>query len=95
LELKFEFNYSNRNSNAKQWAIGKKQFNENPKEVNILNNLFYYFQIFFQGFRWLVENNLIQNTPEHMAAFLINETGLSKRAIGEYLGEKYFYLNYI
>jgi Sec7-like guanine-nucleotide exchange factor len=40
----------------------------------------------------LVDNNLIQNTSEHMAAFLINETGLSKRAIGDYLGEKYFFL---
>jgi len=27
-----------------------------------------------------------------MAAFLINETGLSKRAIGDYLGEKYLFL---
>lgn len=65
--------YSNhRNSNAKQWSIGKKQFNENPKE----------------GYRWLVENNLLENTPEHMAAFLLNEIGLSKRAIGDFLGEK-------
>ena len=29
----FLFNFSQRNSNAKQWSIGKKQFNENPKEV--------------------------------------------------------------
>ena len=43
---------------------------------------------FSQGIRWLVENGLIQNTPEHTAAFLFNETGLSKRAIGDYLGEK-------
>jgi cytohesin len=47
--------------------------------------------IFFssQGYRWLVENNLIQNTPEHMAAFLMDETGLSKSSIGKFLGEKY------
>jgi Sec7-like guanine-nucleotide exchange factor len=43
----------------------------------------------FKGIRWLIENGLIQNTPEHTAAFLFNETGLSKRAIGDYLGEKY------
>lgn len=31
--------FSPRNSNATQWAIGKRQFNENPKEVNpILRN---------------------------------------------------------
>ncbi|CAF3927868.1 unnamed protein product [Rotaria magnacalcarata] len=41
-----------------------------------------------QGIRWLTDNSLIQNTPEHTAAFLFNETGLSKRAIGDYLGEK-------
>jgi hypothetical protein len=29
-----------------------------------------------------------------MAAFLLNETGLSKRAIGEYLGEKYLFQLY-
>ncbi|CAF5126603.1 unnamed protein product, partial [Rotaria sp. Silwood1] len=40
------------------------------------------------GIRWLVDNNLIQNTPEHVATFLFQETGLSKRAIGDYLGEK-------
>lgn len=41
-----------------------------------------------KGIHWLIENGLIQNTPEHIAAFFYNETGLSKRAIGEYLGEK-------
>ncbi|CAF4622546.1 unnamed protein product [Rotaria sp. Silwood1] len=63
---------SRRNSNAKQWSIAKRRFNDNSKE----------------GIRWLMENGLIQNTPEHTAAFLFNETGLSKRAIGDYLGEK-------
>lgn len=38
--------------------------------------------------RWFIDNGLIQNTSEHTAAFLYNETGLSKRAIGDYLGEK-------
>jgi Sec7-like guanine-nucleotide exchange factor len=45
-----------------------------------------------QGIRWLVENNLIQNTSESIAAFLFNETGLSKRAIGDYLGERYLFI---
>ncbi|CAF3684350.1 unnamed protein product [Rotaria sordida] len=63
---------SRRNSNTKQWSIAKRRFNDNSKE----------------GIRWLMENGLIQNTPEHTAAFLFNETGLSKRAIGDYLGEK-------
>ncbi len=50
--------------------------------------LFFFFIHFFQGIRWLIDNGLIQNTSEHTAAFLFNETGLSKRAIGDYLGEK-------
>jgi hypothetical protein len=45
MKLKFQFNSSHRNSNGKQWAIGKKQFNENPKEVNKLN--FHFEYIFF------------------------------------------------
>ncbi|CAF3557551.1 unnamed protein product [Rotaria socialis] len=63
---------SRQHGNIKQLLIGKRQFNENPNE----------------GIRWLVENNIFPNTPEHLAAFLFNETGLSKRAIGDYLGEK-------
>jgi Sec7-like guanine-nucleotide exchange factor len=42
-----------------------------------------------QGVLWLIESTLLQNTPEQVAAFFFNETGLSKRAIGDYLGEKY------
>jgi len=41
-----------------------------------------------KGIRWLIDNGLLQNTSEHTAAFFFNEIGLSKRAIGEYLGEK-------
>jgi hypothetical protein len=29
---------SRRNSNAKQWSVGKKRFNDNPKEVIIVND---------------------------------------------------------
>ena len=72
--------------------MGKKRFNENPKEVR-RTTLFFalverFPRSFPQGVQWLIENGLIQNTPEHTAAFLYNETGLSKRAIGDYLGEK-------
>jgi len=64
--------------NAKQLTIGRKRFNENPKE----------------GLVWLVENHLIENQPEQIAEFLLNDTGLSKRAIGELLGEHdQFYLD--
>lgn len=72
--------------------MGKKRFNENPKEVRreksklIFHRFFPLF--FFKGIQWLIENGLIQNTSEHTAAFLYNETGLSKRSIGDYLGEK-------
>ncbi|CAF0864881.1 unnamed protein product [Didymodactylos carnosus] len=70
--LRPQFQAHRRNPNVKQWIQGKKHFNANPKE----------------GIQWLVENSLLQNTPEHVAAFLYKENGLSKRAIGEYLGEK-------
>lgn len=70
--------------------MGKRQFNENPKEVSGECDFFSHTRnASLQGIHWLVENNLVQNTPEQIAAFLFNETGLSKRAIGEYLGEKY------
>ncbi|CAF1595551.1 unnamed protein product, partial [Rotaria magnacalcarata] len=55
--------HSRRNTNTKQWLVAKRKFNDNAKE----------------GIRWLTDNSLIQNTPEHTAAFLFNETGLSKR----------------
>ena len=32
------FNSSRRNPNLKQWLIGKRQFNDNPKEVNICHH---------------------------------------------------------
>jgi hypothetical protein len=86
--LIFLFLLSRRNSNVKQWSIGKKRFNDNPKEVN-QDKYFLLFLIYLlKGIRWLIDNGLMQNTPEHTAAFLFNETGLSKRAIGDYLGEK-------
>lgn len=86
--------FSRRHSNAKQWSMGKKRFNENPKEVRWENWILFssivsfFFWKIEKGIQWFMENGLIQNTPEHTAAFLYNETGLSKRAIGDYLGEK-------
>jgi len=56
----------------------------NTKRIYII-----FFLNFIQGIQWLIDNSLLQNTSEHTAAFLFNETGLSKRAIGDYLGEKY------
>lgn len=38
---------------------------------------------------YLVENSLVENTPEAVAQFLFNGDGLNKTAIGNYLGEKY------
>ncbi|KAK2088842.1 hypothetical protein P7K49_034749 [Saguinus oedipus] len=42
-----------------------------------------------QGIQFLVENELLQNTPEEIARFLYKGEGLNKTAIGDYLGERY------
>lgn len=57
---------------AKQLSIGKKKFNMDPKK----------------GIEFLLENNLIKNTPQDVANFLYKGEGLNKTAIGTYLGEK-------
>ncbi|KAJ6221623.1 hypothetical protein RDWZM_000168 [Blomia tropicalis] len=57
---------------AKQLSIGKKKFNMDPKK----------------GIEFLVENNLLKNTPDDVARFLYKGEGLNKTAIGTYLGEK-------
>jgi cytohesin len=41
-----------------------------------------------KGIEFLIENNLIENTPESVANFLFTGEGLNKTAIGTYLGEK-------
>ena len=41
-----------------------------------------------QGIQFLVENELLQNTPEEIARFLYKGEGLNKTAIGDYLGER-------
>ncbi len=41
-----------------------------------------------KGIDYLLEQGLIANTPDAVAAFLYKGEGLSKSAVGEYLGEK-------
>nr|XP_025034909.1 cytohesin-2 [Pelodiscus sinensis] len=43
-----------------------------------------------QGIQFLVENELLHNTPEEIARFLYKGEGLNKTAIGDYLGERQF-----
>lgn len=56
----------------RQISLGKKKFNMDPKK----------------GIEFLLENNLVENTPESVANFLYTGEGLNKTAIGNYLGEK-------
>ena len=41
-----------------------------------------------QGIEYLVTNELLNDTPEDIAKFLLEEDGLNKTMIGDYLGEK-------
>lgn len=43
---------------------------------------------FVLGIEYLYENGLLQRTPEDVAQFLHKGEGLSKTAIGDYLGER-------
>ncbi len=60
------------NPKTKQMSIGRKKFNMDPKK----------------GIEYLIENGLLENTPESVAQFLYNGEGLNKTAIGDYLGER-------
>lgn len=60
------------NNKHKQMVMGKKKFNVDPKK----------------GIEFLVENQLLKNTAQDIAAFLYKGEGLNKTAIGDYLGEK-------
>lgn len=57
---------------AKQMSIGRKKFNMDPKK----------------GIEYLHENGLLQRSAEDVAQFLHKGEGLSKTAIGDYLGER-------
>ncbi|UYV77459.1 CYTH1 [Cordylochernes scorpioides] len=63
---------SRTNIEAKQLSIGKNKFNSDPKK----------------GIEYLIENNLLNHTAEDIALFLYKGKGLSKTAIGDYLGER-------
>ncbi|XP_028395467.1 cytohesin-1-like isoform X2 [Dendronephthya gigantea] len=58
-------------TNSKQLAIGRKKFNMDPKK----------------GIEYLIANDLLNDTPEDIAKFLLEEDGLNKTMIGDYLGE--------
>ena len=63
---------SKTNLKSKQLGIGRKKFNMDPKK----------------GIEYLIENSLLVNSPEDISKFLFNGEGLSKTAIGDYLGER-------
>ena len=46
-----------------------------------------------KGMEYLIDNNLVENTPEMVASFLYNGEGLNKTSICEYLGEKLYSSN--
>ncbi|XP_018593844.1 cytohesin-3-like isoform X2 [Scleropages formosus] len=56
----------------KQFICGKKKFNMDPKK----------------GIQYLVDNDLLEWTPQAVAEFLYKEEGLNKTAIGDFLGER-------
>uniref|UniRef100_A0A6I8NHD4 Cytohesin-2 n=1 Tax=Ornithorhynchus anatinus TaxID=9258 RepID=A0A6I8NHD4_ORNAN len=56
----------------RKMAMGRKKFNMDPKK----------------GIQFLVENELLRNTPEEISRFLYKGEGLNKTAIGDYLGER-------
>lgn len=82
--------------------MGRKKFNMDPKKVRCETNkpcicpsvedcwrTAWWIVTVFQGIVFLVENELLRNTPEDIAQFLYKGEGLNKTAIGDYLGERY------
>ncbi|KAG9263884.1 cytohesin-4 isoform X1 [Astyanax mexicanus] len=68
-----ESNQENKNVvRAKRFLCGKKKFNMDP----------------VKGMKYLLNNDLLDNTPEAVSEFLYKEEGLSKTAIGIFLGER-------
>ncbi|XP_022082588.1 uncharacterized protein LOC110974929 isoform X3 [Acanthaster planci] len=54
----------------RRYKIGLNLFNKKPEK----------------GIKFLVDNKFVENSPNEVAKFLLNRTGLSKAKIGEYLG---------
>lgn len=72
LESTNEFDCNSANFANKQLSIGKKRFNMDPKK----------------GIEYLIEHDILDETPESIAKFLFDGDGLNKTAIGDYLGER-------
>ncbi|KAL1005657.1 hypothetical protein UPYG_G00061900 [Umbra pygmaea] len=69
----FEFTEENKVvERGKLFSSGKKKFNMDPKK----------------GINYLVENKLLERSPQPIAEFLYKEEGLNKTAIGDFLGER-------
>lgn len=60
------------NFKTKQISIGKKRFNMDPRK----------------GIEYLIEHDILENTPDSIAKFLFDGEGLNKTAIGDYLGDR-------
>ncbi|XP_022709060.1 cytohesin-1-like isoform X2 [Varroa jacobsoni] len=60
------------NARLKFQASGRKMFNLDPRK----------------GINYLIDFGQLEKTPEAVADFLFNGEGLSKKSIGDYLGEK-------
>lgn len=45
--------------------------------------------LLLQGIQFLLENDLLQQTPDDIAQFLYKGEGLNKTVIGDYLGERW------
>ncbi|XP_026858606.2 cytohesin-2 [Electrophorus electricus] len=68
-----ESNKENKNViRTKRFLCGKKKFNMDP----------------IKGIQYLLNNELLDSTPEAIAEFLYKEEGLNKTAIGNFLGER-------
>ncbi|CAJ0940767.1 unnamed protein product [Ranitomeya imitator] len=88
----------------KQIAMGRKKFNMDPKKDGNqgkhrvtkrgpalsypMFTLVTSEDIAGSGIQFLIENDLLQNTPEDIAQFLYKGEGLNKTVIGDYLGER-------
>lgn len=92
--------FSKTSQRNKQIAMGRKKFNMDPKKVprcEVSCPVISYCHpsvtdmtrpVSLQGIQFLLENDLLQHTPEDIAQFLYKGEGLNKTVIGDYLGER-------